>query len=201
MHSNRNKWTSVVNTPHKYKPICIRFTGEYMSWIQNAERWRFNDILVSCSHSNQNALARPDLAQWSSALSLVFHFYCSSYIVSFHLLFSPPSPHSPVQSSCLKSMNRHDVGQLLAGRIEFNYSCKCVRCFDYHLLKHFLCTFSGGAQSYPDPTFKLNKYHSTFRYGRSLYHVYTLLDKCRSQQNIAVQSFNGREECHLAKSV
>lgn len=88
-------------------------------------------------------------------------------------------------------MNRHDVGQLLVGRIQFNYSCKWVRCFDYHLLKHFLCNFSGGAQSFPDPTFKLNKYHGTFRYSCTMYMVGQM---SFTTQNIAVRSFSGTEK-------
>lgn len=143
-------------------------------------------------------MTRPDLVQLNSVqFSIPFPLFVSSHLLCS--LFAPLC-----SNGCLNSRYRHDVGQLLAGRIQFNYSCKWVRCFDYHLLKHFLYNFlrGRGAQSFPDPTFKLNKYHSTFRYSFVLYCTFWInAAQYAGLQSIAIQSFNRRDECHLAEPV
>lgn len=81
-----------VNVPHKYKPICIRFTGGYMSCIQNAERRRFNDILVSCSQRSNHDLTRFGSAKFPFLLSVSFRL-CLPIL----LRESFDSPTPPIQ--------------------------------------------------------------------------------------------------------
>lgn len=81
VHATSNAWMSACEycMVHKYKPICIRFTGGYMSWIQKAERRRFNDILVSCTQWKWNH----GLTRFAAAKCAILLFYCPC-IISYH---------------------------------------------------------------------------------------------------------------------